>query len=108
MYEIQANAKGSRLITVTDEHLKTIKKYALFRSLVDRNGIIDETVLDKLRLNVRDLIDTHLEDADLLDLCRNVLFHNDMKAYGLGQLVQLYVKQSDVLKGPDSEPVEAE
>ena len=54
MYEIQTNAKGSRQMSVTDENLKTIEKYGLFQQLVDSNGIIDEMVLEKLRLNVRD------------------------------------------------------
>ena len=53
MYEIQTNAKGSRQMFVTDENLKTIEKYGLFQQLVDSSGIIDEMVLEKLRLNVR-------------------------------------------------------
>ncbi len=90
MYEIQANAKGSRQITVTDGHLATIGKYGLFRQLVDSNGIVDETVLEKLRLNVRALIEAHPDKADLVDLCRDVLFHDDMKAFGLRRLTELY------------------
>lgn len=92
MYEIQTNAKGSRQITITDSHLETIRKYSLFQQLVDSNGIIDETVVEKLRLNVRALMETNSGHADLLDLCQNVLFHDNMKAFGLNQLVGFYIK----------------
>ena len=50
-YKIQANASGTRSITVNESHLQTIKKYALLKNLIDSNGIIDEPVLDKLRLH---------------------------------------------------------
>ena len=53
MYKIQANASGTRSINVTDEHLATVKKYSLLRNLIDSTGFIDETVLDKLKLNMR-------------------------------------------------------
>ena len=56
MYKIQANASGTRSIEVSDWHLETLRKYSLLDSLVDSNGIIDETVLDKLKLNVRSLL----------------------------------------------------
>ena len=56
MYKIQANASGTRSIEVSDLHLETLRKYSLLDSLVDSNGIIDETVLDKLKLNVRSLL----------------------------------------------------
>ena len=91
MYEIQTNAKGSRQMSVTDENLKTIEKYGLFQQLVDSNGIIDEMVLEKLRLNVRALIEADPGKADLVDSCQDVLFHDNMKAFGLNQLVKLYV-----------------
>ena len=48
MYKLQANQSGTRNIEVTDNHLQTIEKYSLLNNLVDSNGIIDETVLDKL------------------------------------------------------------
>ena len=41
IYKIQANTSGTRNIEVTDEHLESIEKYALFRNLIDSNGIID-------------------------------------------------------------------
>ncbi len=90
MYEIQTNAKGSRQLTVTEENLITIEKYGLFRHLVDSTGIIDEMVLDKLRLNVRALMETHPDNGELVELCKDVLFHDNMKAFGLQQLHRLY------------------
>lgn len=92
MYTIQANTKGTRTIEVSDEHLDTIEKYALFRHLIDSTGIVDEDVLDKLKLNVRSLIAAQEEDSkDLLDLCIDVIYHNNMKAFGLQQLIRLYL-----------------
>ena len=49
MYTIQANPSGTRSIEVSNENLRTIEKYALFRHLIDSTGIVDESVLDKLR-----------------------------------------------------------
>ena len=91
MYSIQANPSGTRAIAVSDENLQTIGKYGLLCHLVDSNGIVDETVLDKLKLNVRSLIAAQEEDCrDLLDLCIDVIYHKNMKAFGLQQLVKLY------------------
>ena len=56
MYTIQANPSGTRSLEVSEENLATIEKYGLFRHLIDNNGIVDETVLDKLKLNIRSLI----------------------------------------------------
>ena len=47
MYTIQANPSGTRSMEVSEENLKTIEKYALFRHLIDSNGIVDEAVLDR-------------------------------------------------------------
>lgn len=91
--EIQANAKGTRKITVNETDLKTIEKYGLFRHLVDSHGIIDDMVLVKLQMNVSSLMNACPNDKELLDLCANVIFHNNMKAYGLEQLVDLYSKR---------------
>lgn len=92
MYTIQANASGTRSIEVSEENLKTIEKYALFRQLIASNGIVDEEVLEKLKLNVRSLIAAQEEDSkDLLDLCLDVIYHNNMKAIGLQQLIKLYL-----------------
>lgn len=93
MYTIQANPTGTRSIQVTKEHLSTIEKYALFQHLIDSNGIVDESVLEKLRLNIRSLIAAQESDCkDLLDLCIDVIYHKDMKAFGLHQLILLYIQ----------------
>jgi hypothetical protein len=93
MYTIQANPSGTRNIQVTDADLQTIQKYALFQHLIDSNGIVDESVLEKLRLNIRSLIASQESDSkDLLDLCIDVIYHRDMKAFGLHQLIMLYIK----------------
>lgn len=95
MYTIQANASGTRSIEVSDQHIETIRKYALFSQLIDSNGIVDEPVLDKLKLNVRSLIASAEEDRkDLLDLCIDVIYHKDMKAFGLFQLIRLYLSRT--------------
>lgn len=91
-YQIQANASGTRHIDVTDEHLETIRQYALLKNLIDSNGIVDENVLDKLKLNVRSLIEASPTDSKkLLDLCLDVIYNSNMKALGLHNLVLLYV-----------------
>ncbi len=106
MYTIQANASGTRSIDVSEKHLETIEKYSLFQQLIDSNGIVDETVLDKLKLNIRSLIAAQEEDSkDLLDLCIDVIYHNNMKAFGLQQLIKLYLewlsKQETIEEGND-------
>lgn len=91
MYTIQANPSGTRNIQVTDADLQTIQKYALFQHLIDSNGIVDESVLEKLRLNIRSLIASQESDSkDLLDLCIDVIYHDKMKAYGLRNLIEVY------------------
>lgn len=93
MYTIQANPSGTRTIEVSEAHLQTIEKYSLFQQLIDSNGIVDESVLDKLKLNIRSLIASMEENSkDLLDLCIDVIYHNNMKAFGLHQLILLYIK----------------
>lgn len=92
IYTIQANPSGTRSLEVSSENLATIEKYGLFCHLIDSNGIIDEGVLDKLKLNIRSLIAAQVEDSkDLLDLCIDVIYHNNMKAFGLQQLIHLYL-----------------
>lgn len=93
MYTIQANQSGTRTLEISEENLKTIEKYSLFQHLIDSNGIVDESVLDKLKLNIRSLIASSENDCkDFLDLCIDVIYHNNMKAFGLFQLIQLYIK----------------
>ena len=90
--KIQANSSGTRSIEIQDTHLETIDKYQLLRDLIDSNGYVDEQVLDKLKLNVRSLLETQAGlDKDLLDLCLDVIYHPNMKAFGLQQLVLLYI-----------------
>jgi hypothetical protein len=94
--KIQANTTGTRSIELEESHLETIEKYQLFRDLIDSNGYVDEQVLEKLRLNIRALLEGQAGlDKDLLDLCLDVIYHPNMKAYGLQQLVLLYINWKD-------------
>ena len=90
MYTITTNKSGTRSIAVSDEHLCTIEKYQLLTGLLDSNGIVDEGVLDKLKLTVRSLIASQSECKDLLDLCVDVIYHDNMKALGLNALIDLH------------------
>jgi hypothetical protein len=99
--KIQANSSGTRSIEVKEQHLETIEKYQLFRDLIDSNGYVDEQVLDKLKLNVRALLEAQSGLAkDLLDLCLDVIYHPNMKAFGLQQLVIQYINWKN--KGNDN------
>lgn len=90
-HKIQTNASGTRSMMVSDAHLETISRYALLDGLVDSNGIVDEGVLDKLKLNVRSLLENGGQgDKALLDLCLDVIYNSNMKAYGLNSLIRLY------------------
>ena len=92
MYKIQANPTGTRSIEVSQQHLETIEKYALLRDLIDSNGIVDEPVLEKLKLNVRSILESSATtDNLLLDLCLDVIYNNNMKAFGLHRLTLLYI-----------------
>ena len=92
MHKILTNSSGTRSMEISDQHLETIEKYQLFRDLIDSNGYVDEQVLDKLRLNIRSLLSGDAgKDKDLLDLCLDVIYHPNMKAYGLQQLVLLFI-----------------
>lgn len=89
--KIIANQSGTRSIEVTQENIETIERYQLFRNLIDSNGIVDETVLEKLRLNVRALLEREgTSDKALMDLCFDVIYHPNMKAIGLHNLIILY------------------
>nr|WP_296989903.1 hypothetical protein [Prevotella sp.] len=108
MYKIQANQSGTRSIEVSDLHLETIDKYQLLRNLVDSNGIIDEGVLEKLKLNVRALLEAdNCQDKALLDLCLDVIYNSNMKALGLHNLVLLYVDWLDKRTGNEAEDTNA-
>lgn len=109
MFKIQSNPSGTRYIEVSEENLQTLKEYNLLQDLVDSNGIIDESVLDKLKLNVRSLI--HSQDApdkNLVNLCIDVIYHNNMKAFGLHQLIMLYINWKETIEKVETEEKEAE
>ena len=96
--------KASRTMTIEENHLQTIEKYALFSELLDSNGFVDENVLEKLRLNVRSILENNNADGDLLKFCQDVLFHDNMKAFGLHQLILLYIDwEKSKLSEPDIE-----
>ena len=108
MYKIQANQSGTRSIEVSDLHLETIDKYQLLRNLVDSNGIIDEGVLEKLKLNVRALLEAdNCQEKALLDLCLDVIYNSNMKALGLHNLVLLYVDWLDKRAANEAEDTNA-
>ncbi|MGN0068416.1 MAG: hypothetical protein ACI350_01585 [Prevotella sp.] len=93
MYRIQANPTATRNIEVSEQHLATIRKYALFQNLAGSTGIIDESVLDRLKLTLRSLLGNDTgNNKELLDLCLDVIYNNNMKAFGLTQLVKLYTE----------------
>ena len=49
-------------------------------------------MLEKLKLNIRALLESEAgKDKRLLDLCLDVIYHSNMKAYGLQQLVLLFI-----------------
>lgn len=105
MYNIQANESGTRSINVSDDNLSTIRRFSLLQFLVDSNGIITEQSLDKLKLNIRSLLTTPQgSDKQLLDLCIDVIYHRDMKAFGLRNLIALYEKWNT----GNPEPIPAE
>ena len=108
MYKIQTNASGTRNIVISDQHLETIEKYNLFSDLIDSNGFVDEAVLDKLKLNVRSVLETEAgNDKALLDLCLDVIYHNNMKAFGLQQLVLLYINWKQKQGNEENTPAES-
>ena len=93
MAKIQANSSGTRSIEVTEQHLQTLEKYQLLRDLLDSHGYVDEDVLEKLKLNIRSLLESESgRDKQLLDLCLDVVYNPNMKAIGLQNLYQLYVE----------------
>ena len=105
MYTIQANESGTRSISVSDENLNTIRRFSLLQLLIDSNGIVTEQSLDRLKLNIRSLLTTPQgSDKALLDLCIDVIYHRDMKALGLKNLIALYEKWNTA----NPEPVQAD
>ncbi len=93
MYTIKANTSGTRTIEVSDSHLETIRDYALLKDLIDSNGIIDESVVDKLRLNCRSILEMQPNvDKRLMDICLDVVYNTNMKAVGLQNLLALFIE----------------
>ncbi len=103
-YNIKANQKGTRTMEISDSHLRTIREYTLFSDLLDSNGIVDESVLDKLRLNVRHMLGSGVGGEKLLTLCNDVLFNDNMKAFALHQLISLYLYWEQREGGQTDEP----
>lgn len=95
MYKIQTNASGTRHIEISEENLETIEKYSLLNGLVPSNGIVDETTLEQLKHNVKSYILNNNECKDLIDLTFNVIYHNNMKVFGLKELILLFVGWKD-------------
>lgn len=92
MFKIQTNASGTRSMEITENQLETIREYSLFQDLIDSTGIVDEDVLYKLKMNVRSLLENQDPiDRNLMSLCIDVIYHDNMKAFGLHQLVMLYI-----------------
>ena len=90
-HTIQLNEKGSRHLDVTEENLQTIQAYDLFNGLVSSHGYVTEEQLDKLKYTIRGLIaNAEGNSKALVDLCIDVVYHNDMKAFGLQNLLALY------------------
>ncbi|MCR4810013.1 MAG: hypothetical protein K5896_09170 [Prevotella sp.] len=93
MSKIQANSTGTRTIEVSEEHLQTLDKYQLMREVQESHGYVDEETLNKLKLNIRALLESDAgRDKALLDLCLDVVYNPNMKAFGLQQLFQLFVE----------------
>lgn len=99
-YRIQLNATGTHCMDITEDTFRTIRRYSLFRQLVDSNGYVDETVLEKLRYNIRSIIAGQSGCKDLLDLCIDVIYHDRMKAYGLSRLIEAY-RQWEATQTPE-------
>ena len=100
MAKIQTNSSGTRSIDITEQHLQTIERYQLLRDLIDSTGYVDEQVLEKLKLNIRSLLESGSStDKALLDLCLDVVYHPNMKAFGLQQLVLLFINWKNKANG---------
>lgn len=86
---------------MTEQHMETLEQYKLLRDLVDSHGYVDEDVLDKLKLNIRSLLESEAgRDKALLDLCLDVIYNPNMKALGLQNLYLYYVEWKN--RGNDS------
>lgn len=84
--KIITNAKGTRSIEVTEEHLQTLQRYNLLTALEGQTGITEDT-LERLRLHTRALLESTPDDPKLIELAHDVIFHDNMKAVGLANLI---------------------
>lgn len=90
---IQLNEKGSHFLEISEQHFQTLKDYALLKDLLDSTGYVTEDILVRLKLHTRSLLlSASPVPQDLLDLYAEVICHDKMKAYGLKQLLEAYVK----------------
>lgn len=101
-YNIQLNQTGTHCMDISEDTFRTIRRYSLFNQLVGSNGYVDETVLEKLKYNIRSLIAAKSDCKDLLDLCIDVIYHDKMKAYGLNRLIEAY-KQWETTQTPEND-----
>lgn len=86
MHTIITNARQTRTIEVSDQHLATLQHYHLLEGLGEH---VNEDALERLRLHARALLESAGSDASLVDLCHDVIFHDNMKAIGLSNLIAL-------------------
>ena len=90
--KINANTSGTRTIEVSEPQLRIIQKYSLLDRIANSTGVIDEESLNKLRLTVRSLIASQtMASKELLEICP-ILYHEDMKALGLKNLIKYYTE----------------
>ena len=76
---------------------------------IQTNASGTRQVLDKLKLNVRSLLEGQAgSDKALLDLCLDVIYHPNMKAFGLQQLVLLYINWKNREVNGESQEVKSE
>jgi hypothetical protein len=52
---------------------------------------VDDVALEKLQMNVRALLEHTNGAPELITLAQEVIFHENMKALGLHQLILLYL-----------------
>lgn len=102
MYTITTNAKGTRSINISDDHIATIQRYNLLNNLLGSDGATEEA-LERLRLHTRSLLESVDDKVALLTLCKEVLFHDNMKAVGLQNLIDLCKTMPEIEAEPATE-----
>ncbi len=100
--KINANASGTRTIEIDEQQLRTIQKYSLFERIAGSTGIVDEESLEKLRCTVRSLIASQEEDSKALLQLALVLYNDNMKSFGLCNLIECY--NNWLAQQPQEEP----